>query len=131
MARVHPDILLKKAVKLTLKYQYEALGVEAQMAQEWFADKLSEELRNNGYPSHTRLKKIKQRTRKALRIEALLPDVQNGNLRFVDTLDLNARAQFEMYPMHKHDDFPDAVSMAYSTAKQGNAVIRTTGKRMR
>jgi predicted phage terminase large subunit-like protein len=131
MARVHPDILLKRAVELTLKYQYDALGVEAQMAQEWFADKLSEELTKHGYPSHTRLKKIKQRTRKALRIEALLPDVQNGNLRFVNDLEMNAMEQFEMYPMHKHDDFPDAVSMAYSTAKQGNAVVRTTRKRMR
>jgi predicted phage terminase large subunit-like protein len=131
MARVHPDVLLKKAVELTLKYQYDALGVEAQMAQEWFADKLGEELQRQGYPSHTRLKKIKQRTRKSLRIEALLPDIQNGSLRFVNDLEMNAMEQFEMYPMHRHDDFPDAVSMAYSTAKQGNAVVRTTRKRMR
>lgn len=131
MARVHPDILLKQAVHLTLKYEYDAIGVEAQMAQEWFADKLAEELQRNGYPSHTRLKKIKQRTRKSLRIEALLPDIQNGNLRFVNDIDSNAMEQFEMYPMHKHDDFPDAVAMAYSTARQGNAVVRTTGKRMR
>lgn len=131
MARVHPDVLLNMAVYYTLKYQYEAIGVEAQMAQEWFADKLADQLKLNGYPSHTRLKKIKQRTRKSLRIEALLPDVQNGNLRFARDIELGAMEQFEMYPMHKHDDFPDAVSMAYTTAQQGNAVVRTTRKRMR
>lgn len=131
MERCHPDRLLEMAVHYTLKYEYEAIGVEAQMAQEWFADKLGDELRLNGYPSHTRLRKIKQRTRKSLRIEALLPDVQNGNLRFVDDLALDVLAQFEMYPMHKHDDAPDAISMAFSTARQGNAVVRNTGKRMR
>ncbi|PAE24067.1 phage terminase large subunit [Bacillus sp. 7894-2] len=131
MERVHPDVLLRMAVHYTLKYQYDAIGVEAQFAQEWFADKLSEELSNNGYPSHTRLKKIKQRTRKALRIEALLPDVQNGNLRFFQNVELAAMEQFEMYPMHKHDDFPDCCSMAYMTAKAGNAVVQTTGKRVR
>src|SRR5690606_17606268 len=46
MERCHPDRLLRKAVEYTLKYQYEGLGVEAQMAQEWFADKLREELQN-------------------------------------------------------------------------------------
>lgn len=131
MERCHPDRLLQKAVEYTLKYQYEGLGVEAQMAQEWFADKLREELQNHGYPSHTRLKQIKQRTRKALRIESLLPDIQNGRLRFRKTIDSAAMDQFEMYPMHKHDDFPDAVHMAYATAQAGTAVVRTTRRRMR
>lgn len=131
MERCHPDRLLQKAVEYTLKYQYEGLGVEAQMAQEWFADKLSEELQNHGYPSHTRVKQIKQRTRKQLRIESLLPDIQNGKLRFRRTLDSVMMEQFEMYPMHKHDDFPDCCHMAYTTASGGTAVVRTTRKRMR
>lgn len=131
MERCHPDRLLQKAVEYTLKYQYEGLGVEAQMAQEWFADKLSEALREHGYPSHTRVKQIKQRTRKQLRIESLLPDIQNGKLRFKKHIESAAMEQFEMYPMHKHDDFPDAVQMAYATASGGTAVVRTTRKRMR
>lgn len=131
MERCHPDVLLRKAVDLTLQYQYEGLAVEAQMAQEWFADKLSEELRKRGYPSHTRVKQIKQRTRKALRIESLLPDIQSGRLRFKKNIDSKATEQFEMYPMHAHDDFPDATHMAFSVAQGGNAVVRTTSKRMR
>jgi predicted phage terminase large subunit-like protein len=131
MERCHPDRLLEKAVELTLKYQYSGIGVEAQMAQEWFADKLREELQRQGYPSHTRMREIKQRTRKALRIEALLPDIQNANLRFRRTLDSAVMDQFEMYPMHHHDDAPDAIEMSYRTARDGNVVFRTVRKRMR
>lgn len=131
MERCHPDRLLQKAVEYTLRYQYEALGVEAQQAQEWFADRLSQELQRKGYPSHTRVKQIKQRTRKALRIEALLPEIQSGRLRFRRNLPVEAMEQFLMYPMHRHDDFPDAVAMAYTTAKSNTSMIRMTNKRMR
>lgn len=130
MERVHPDVLMKEAVRHTLKYQYHALAVEAQMAQEWFADKLRDELTKHGYPAYTRLKQIKQRTRKSLRIEALLPDIQSGRIRF----QRHHRAlleQFEMYPMHRHDDGPDAVSMAFNAAKDSNAVVRSIAKRTR
>ena len=132
MQRVHPDVLLKEAVNHTLRFQYEAIGVEAQMAQEWFADKLTEELQAKGYPGHSRLRKIKQRTRKALRIESLLPDIQSGRIRFHEKFKNSPEmGQFDMYPMHKHDDFPDAVHMAYSTAISGQVTMRTLRKRMR
>ena len=131
MERVHPDELIKQAIHYTLKYEYDGLGVEAQFAQEFIADQLAEGLRKRGYPSHTRIKQIKQRTRKELRIESMLPDVQNGSLRFSDDLDPDFFAQFEMYPMHKNDDAPDATHMAYQTAKAGTAVVQTTRKRMR
>lgn len=130
MERVHPDVLLKTAVQKALQYQHDIIAVEAQMAQEWFADKLGEELRKFGYPANTRLKQVKQRTRKSLRIEALLPDIQNGKLRFRES----HRAlleQFEMYPMHKHDDGPDAVSMAFSASKNAYGTVRVSKKRLR
>jgi predicted phage terminase large subunit-like protein len=128
--RCHPDVLMREAVKRTLQYQYEVLAVEAQMAQEFFADKLAEELQKHGYPSTTRLKRIKQRTRKALRIEALLPDIQNGKIRFKKSQRLLLE-MFEMYPMHKHDDGPDCLSMAYDAAKGSNAIVKTSAKRLR
>ena len=130
MDRVHPDVLIREAVKRTLKYQYEVIAVESQMAQEFFADKLYEELTKYGYPAHTRLKQIKQRTRKALRIEALLPEIQSGKLRFKKNM-RSVLEQFEMYPMHKHDDAPDAISMAYDAAKGGVVTVRTSNKRLR
>lgn len=122
--RVHPDILIKKTVEYTLKYQYERLGIETQFAQEFIADKIKEELQKHGYPGQTRIKYIKQRTRKTLRIEAMLPDIQNGRIRFhekfrkSETLD-----QFLLYPMHPHDDALDAIAMAVDTAKSGKAYV--------
>src|SRR5690606_5088136 len=66
----------------TYKNEYEGLAVEAQMAQEFIDDSMPEELQARGYPAHTRLKQIKQRTRKELRIESILPDIQKGSIRF-------------------------------------------------
>lgn len=131
MERIHPDVLIQKTVEYTLMYQYQAIAVEAQFAQEFIADKMAEELQKHGYPGHTRIKQIKQRTRKELRIEALLPDIQNGNLRFNRTLDSNMFDQFEMFPMHKYDDFPDAVSMAYDVAQGSSATVRTVRRMKR
>lgn len=123
IARVHPDVLIKKTVEYALKYQYEAIGVEAQFAQEFIADKIGDALQEKGFP-RARIKQIKQRTRKNLRIESMLPDVQNGKLRFSSKL-RNQLEQFEMYPMHPHDDVPDAVAMAFATAKEGYGYMAT------
>lgn len=125
MARVHPNILINESVMRTLKYQYDGLGVEAVMAQEFFADSLATALQEKGYPGHSRITKIKSRTRKNIRIESLLPDIQNGKLRFHEKL-RNSMEQFEMYGVGiRWDDFPDATHMAYSTAQAGQGYVRT------
>ena len=129
--RVHPDKFLEAIIKHVMKYQYEAIAVEAQMAQEWFADTLRKRLAERGYPSHTRLKYIKHRTRKALRIEALLPDVQAGKIRF-SKQHVNLLEQMQYYPMVKHDDILDALEMAYRTSKgkgQGTVSVAQSGAR--
>lgn len=132
MERCHPNVLIEKATELTMEYQYERIGIEAQFAQEFIADKLSEALQKRGYPSHTRIQHIRQRTRKALRIEALLPDIENGKLRFHKKYrNSQEMAQYEMYPMHSHDDVPDSNSMAHTTAQNNRSVIRTIRKRSR
>lgn len=127
LERVHPDIFLKEIVERTLRYEYDALAVESQQAQEWFADKLAEELEKRGYPATTRLRKVKQRTRKALRIEALLPEIQSGRLRFSKKHRLLLE-MFELYPNHNHDDGPDALAEAFQAAKTRNRrKAQTTG----
>src|SRR5690625_7006719 len=88
---------------------------------------MEERLQARGYPAHTRVKQIKHHSgsRKAFRIESLLPDIQSGKIRFHqkfrNTPELD---QFEMYPMHAHDDFPDAVSMLTMVAKTGRNVVQ-------
>jgi predicted phage terminase large subunit-like protein len=118
LERVHPDALLNTAVEKAMEYQYAGMAIEAQMAQEWFADKLAESLQARGYPAITRLRQIKQRTRKALRIESLLPDIQNGNIKFKHDQKMLLE-MLELYPNHNHDDGPDALHMAFSVAGSG------------
>lgn len=130
MERCHPDVLIDEVVDHTFANQYSGLAVEAQMAQEFIADKMTQELQARGYPAYTRLKQIKQRTRKELRIEAMLPDIQKGKIRFHRKFKNSPELeQFEMYPMHAHDDFPDAVSMLTMVAQETQGSVRTV-KRM-
>src|SRR5699024_3680739 len=100
MERCHPNVLIEEVVDHTFDNQYSGIGVEAQAAQEIIADRMTDELQERGYPAHTRLKQIKQRTRKELRIEAMPPDIQKGRIRFhrkfKNTPEIE---QFEMYAM--------------------------------
>ena len=114
--RVHPDEFIKAIVEKVFEYQYEAIAVEAQMAQEFFADKLSEELTSKGYPARTRLKKIKQRTKKELRIEALLPDIEAAKIRF-HKKHTDLLHELYYFGMTKHDDLADALAMSYAAAR--------------
>lgn len=132
MERVHPDVLIDKVVEYTMREEYDGLGVEAQAMQEFIADRMRDRLQNAGYPAYTRLKKIKQHAgaRKSMRIEALLPDIQSGKIRFHRKFQNSPEMeQFEMYGMHNHDDFPDAVAMLNLTASERQARVRTV-KRM-
>ena len=106
-----------------LKYQYEAIAVESQQFQEWFAEKLGEELQKHGYPAHTRLKQVKQKIRKQLRIEALEPEIKSGRIRFMRSQRLLLE-MLELYPNHNHDDGPDALADAYKIAKSSKSLRR-------
>lgn len=128
--RVHPDVLLEKIVEKALEWQLAGIGVEAQQAQEWFADKVTFALQAAGYPGFTRLKPITQRNRKSLRIESMAPDIQAGRIRFRKDQRLLLE-MLELYPSHDHDDAPDALHMALSVAKSNQVVVRNARKRMR
>src|SRR5690625_6016560 len=96
--------------------------------QEFIADRMRDRLQNAGYPAYTRLKKIKQHAgaRKSMRIEALLPDIQSGKIRFHRKFQNSPEMErFEMYGMHNHDDFPDSVAMLNMTASENIESSRT------
>jgi len=81
-----------------------------------------------GYPAGTRVQKIKHRSRKELRIEAMLPSIENKTIQFNRNHALLLE-QFEQYGTGSHDDLPDGMEMAVSAVKEGEAVVRTV-KRM-
>ena len=123
--KLHPKEFMEVIIDHAMRYQYDGIAVESQMAQEFFTDYLMEGLSARGYPAHSRVRKVKQRTRKTLRIEALQPEIENGKIRFnqkhVDLIN-----QFAMYPMAKHDDMIDALEMAYRAAQVGvSGIVRT------
>ncbi|RCX22947.1 putative phage terminase large subunit-like protein [Fontibacillus phaseoli] len=121
--RIKPDAFLRVIVDKTLRYQPNAIAAEAQAAQEFFVDKLKEALTAVGYPARARVKEIYQRSRKDLRIEALLPDIESGAIQFTKKHALLLE-QFEMYPAGSHDDLPDALEMAVSIAGTARKKVR-------
>lgn len=125
--RVHPDKLIRVATEYATDYQYDLMGIETVFAQEFVADHLGRSLQDAGYPKQ-RLLYLKDRRKKEIRIEALQPDIQNGMIRF-STRIRHKLEQFTMYPMHPHDDVPDAVEMAIRTAKSGGGgAVRVTNR---
>ena len=122
--RVHPTVLIGEATSKAMEYQYEQLGIEAVFAQEFVADELSRSLRQAGFMPHLRLQYIKDKTNKQIRIEGMQPDIVSGRMRFHVTL-RNKLEQLLMYPMHKHDDVPDALAMLRKVAQSGTAYIES------
>lgn len=118
--RLHPDKYLEVIIEKVRKYQPDSIAAEAQMAQEFFVDKLKQALELTGYPAHNRVKKIQQRSRKELRIEAMLPDIEAGRIVF-NRNHGRLLEQFELYGSKSHDDGPDALSMALMAVGKSKA----------
>lgn len=109
------DEYFEVIVKKVNEWQPDIIAADSNVAQEFIADKLTERLQNEGYPAVTRLKKVKNRTKKELRIEAMKPDIENGAIRFCRRHTLLLE-QFERYGQGAHDDGPDSLQMAISAA---------------
>lgn len=126
--RIKVDEFIAVVVDKVLEWQPDVVAVESVAAQEFFADVLKAELANVGYPAHTRLKKIYSRSRKELRIEAMLPMIENESLQFSRKHTLLLE-QFERYGQGGHDDTIDSLEMSISATNEGQASVRTV-KRM-
>lgn len=127
--RIHPDKFLRKIVDKVVEYQPDRIAAESQMAQEFFVDTLKRELVMQGYPASSRVTKINQRSRKELRIEALMPQIEKGEIEFHRSQTLLLE-QFERYGSNWHDDLPDALEMAVSVSKRAKTVIKAKPKYM-
>lgn len=128
--RIKPDKYIDVIVEKVKKWQPDVIGAESQAAQEFFVDMLKQRLTAEGYPASTRVKKVNQRSRKELRIEAMLPSIENGTIRFNKKHALLLE-QFERYGQGAADDAPDSLEMAVSASKTKSNVIQTSAKRTR
>lgn len=122
--RVKPTEFIQEVVKRVMKYQPTIIAAESVAAQEFFVEELKKALTKAGYPADTRVKKIYSRTRKELRIEALLPDIESGRIQFNRKHSLLLE-QFERYGQGANDDLPDSLEMAVKAIESSNVVVRT------
>lgn len=121
--RVHPDKFIEVIADKVIEYEPDVIGAEAVAAQEFFVDTLKEYLYARGYPSHSRVKKIYQRSRKELRIESLLPDIETKKILFKRTHALLLE-QFERYGQGANDDLPDACEISIRVSKQAKRPLQ-------
>ncbi len=126
--KITPDILIERVVEKVLEYQPTVIAAEAVAAQEFIVDEMKRALMQNGYPAHTRVKKIYHRSRKELRIEAMLPAIENGTIQFSRKHGLLLE-QLEQYGTGSNDDLPDSLEFCVSASEDGEAIVRTV-KRM-
>lgn len=122
--RVHPDQFLKAIVEKVIDFQPTFVAAEAQMAQEFFVDQLTDALQSRGYP-RKRVKKIKQRQRKELRIEAMHPEIERGDIVF-NRNHSQLLEQMDRFGSGWFDDCPDALQMALQVSK--NSKTKVTSK---
>lgn len=115
--RIKVSNFIEKNVDNILKHTPDVIGAEATAAQEFFVDTLQEKLEESGYPAYSRIKKIYNRSRKELRIESMLPDIESGKIRFSRKHALLLE-QLERYGQGEHDDLPDALEMARSVSNR-------------
>lgn len=121
--KVHPDKFIEIITDKVIEYEPDVIGVEAVALQEYFADTLSTYLQARGYPSKRRIKKIYHRSRKELRIESMLPDIDTKKLQFNRGHKLLLE-QLERFGQGAHDDLPDALSMSLSVSKDVKRVVQ-------
>lgn len=126
--RINPRELIEKATELVVEYQPTVIVAEAVAMQEFIVDELKVSLMGVGYPAHTRVKKRYHMTRKELRIEAMLPAIENGTIKFNRRHALLLE-QFEGYGQGGHDDLLDGLEFCISASNEVEAVVRTV-KRM-
>lgn len=122
--RIKPDQFIEITCDKVVAHQPHVTGIESVAAQEFFADEMKKALVKRGYPAENRVKKIYNRTRKELRIEALLPRIENGTIRFSHRHTLLLE-QFEQYGTGAHDDLIDALEMAVSCLAESQVTVST------
>ncbi|SHE66573.1 phage uncharacterized protein (putative large terminase), C-terminal domain-containing protein [Seinonella peptonophila] len=116
--KLHPDQFLDLIVDKVVEWQPDRIAADANVAQEFLVWTLRQRLKAVNYPEYTRVKEVKNRTRKELRIEAMHPDIEGGKILFNKRHSLLLE-QFEKYGTNGHDDLLDALEMAVSIARNG------------
>jgi predicted phage terminase large subunit-like protein len=101
---------LEVCIEKIREYGHKIFGVETIQAQHDMYRQLRERLIKAGLYK-TRVKAVQPRTKKEERIEGLEPLFENGAIRLKRNQRLLVE-QLVFFPMHDHDDLPDALASA-------------------
>ncbi|MDA2738388.1 phage terminase large subunit [Bacillus cereus group sp. Bc015] len=112
--KVNMHEALRVAEQKILEYEHHTFGVETIQAQWSMFQQLRVNLSKKSY-FKTRLKQFNPRTKKEIRIEALEPMVEAGQIRFKKQHRLLIE-MLELFPQHEHDDLPDSLASCIELA---------------
>jgi predicted phage terminase large subunit-like protein len=112
--KVNAHEALKMAEQKILEYEYHTFGVETIQAQFSLFQQLKVNMSKRSF-FKTRLKAVNPRTKKEIRIEALEPMVEAGQIRFKRQHRLLLE-MMELFPEHEHDDSVDALASCIDMA---------------
>ena len=128
-----PNVSIEKMVYYYNFYNCEELGIETNGFQSLISQFLKE--RNDKIKDmrkRMKIKEIKNQKKKRIRIESVEPFVTSGKVLFRDDWTeaypelIN---QLVRYPVHKHDDAPDALEGLVRMTINKSAVFKEKGKR--
>lgn len=119
IAKIHPDEVTIRMLKYAQTYYLQNVGFETVQFQEYYKDTVQREaIKEKIHFPVTPL--ANSEAAKALRIESLAPNVNDGTILFNQNMKAY-NEQFEKYPKAKHDDAPDSCEMAYRVARYKTA----------
>lgn len=128
-----PNVSIEKMVYYYNFYNCEELGIETNGFQSLISQYLKE--RNDKIKDmrkRMKIKEIKNQKKKRIRIESVEPFVTSGKVLFRDDW-IEAYPelinQLVRYPVHKHDDAPDALEGLVRMTINKSAVFKEKGKR--
>ena len=117
--KLKPTDIIERIIELQEQYQCRSWAIETVQFQAFFKDVLLEKALEQGVPLPA--VGVKPTRDKALRIEALQPQVRNGVILFRKDQGL-LLDQLKYFPQADHDDGPDALEMAFQLGVQHKPV---------
>lgn len=115
IAKIHPDEVALRMFKYAEQYYLQNIGFETVQFQEYYKDTVQTQAIDQGL--HFPVTPLANtEAGKALRIESIAPNVNNGTILFNRNMTAY-NEQYEKYPRHKNDDAPDSGEMAYRVAR--------------
>lgn len=114
--RLHPDKIVELLLEAGREYEFVRFGIETHQFQDLLRMMVIERGAREGL--YLPLVEIKQTKDKVMRIQALLPYIKNGYIRFNRAHRLLIE-QLLGFPKVRHDDAPDCLEMAVRMVSHG------------